>query len=298
MSREAPRPYVWLQEFLDDPDIMKPPTSVAPRLVWSKRVTLLAAREKCGKSTLAGAAAAAVSTGAAFLGERCIPGNVLIVSLEEHPQEFVQRLMKFGADPARIAIVQGGGADLVEDIREAADAVEPSLIIWDTLGAFANHISPKSLEPNDSQGWTQVMMVILDISREYGASLLLHHSSKSTGKYRDSTAIGANVDAIIEMYGEDDEPRTLKTKARFPTSEFRVTLDDAEGFRVLESREDVDKRLLAFVAANPRCTLRELREGVPGRSTDISASRDRLLKDGRLLNVGSPASHAYMAKKG
>lgn len=291
------RSYIWLEEYLEDPEILKPPTHVVPRLVWVNRLTMLAAREKGGKSTLAGAVAAAVSSGRKFLGDDCLAGNVLIVSLEEHPQEFVQRLMKFGADPKKVAIVQGGSQNLVKEIRDAAEEVKPSLIVWDTLGAFARYVAGKDLEPNDSQGWTKVMQEILDITRDFGASLLLHHSNKADGRYRDSTAIGANVDVIVEMFGERDEPRTLKTIARFPTDEVRIKLENDE-FRIVESAKEFEERVLRFIALNPRCGMRELADGVQGKTADVAKVRDKLVKAGKITNVGTHAKHEYMAVGG
>jgi len=247
-------------------------------------------------STIAGAAAAAVSRGGSFLGTIADPGNVLIVSLEEHPQEFTQRLVRFGCDPARIAIVEqkSSGEELIKAIVDAAEEVQPKFIIWDTLGAFANAFSNKNIEPGDSAAWTRVMMVILEITRLYGASLLLHHSRKSDGKYRDSTAIGANVDIILEMFGEDDEPRTIKGKGRFPIPEIRVKLEP-DGFTIIESAAEFEKRVLAFVEEHPKCSMRDLREGVEGKNADLARVRDKLLKEGLIANVGPSSQHQYIA---
>ena len=55
-----------LRELLENP--VELPPAVVPRLAWPGRSTLLAAREKEGKSTLMTAAAAAVSRGSSFLG--------------------------------------------------------------------------------------------------------------------------------------------------------------------------------------------------------------------------------------
>jgi len=65
-DRNAPRS---LAEILADPDVIRPPVALVPRMAWTGRVTLLAAREKIGKSTLAGAAVAALSSGVRFMGE-------------------------------------------------------------------------------------------------------------------------------------------------------------------------------------------------------------------------------------
>ena len=50
------------------------------------------AREKAGKSTLIGAAVAAVTRGRPFLGMSTIIGDVLWAYLANHPWEFVRRL--------------------------------------------------------------------------------------------------------------------------------------------------------------------------------------------------------------
>lgn len=294
-AKETRKTFLWLSEILEDPEILKPPKAIVPKIVWEKRITLLAAREKGGKSTLAGAAAAAISAGRPFLGEDTVPGNVLVVALEEHPQEFVQRFVRFGADPERIAVV-GNQENLVEAIEKAAEEIQPSLIIWDTLSAFADAISPSPIDPGDGPAWTRVMSIIVDITRKHGASLILHHSRKSDGKYRDSTAIGANVDFIIEMFGDGTEPRTLKGKGRFSMSDtkFRMDRDD---FVLVESEKEFHDRILKFVRANPRCSLRSLREAVGGRTDEVAKARDKLLSSGLLANVGTAVNHAYMATK-
>lgn len=292
MSLSTEKTFHWLYEYLENPEILNPPKAVVPKIVWDKRITLLAAREKGGKSTLAGAAAAAISAGLPFLGEETIPGNVLVVALEEHPQEFTQRLVRFGADPKRVAIV-ANQANLVEAIEKAAEEIQPTLIIWDTLGAFADAISPSPIDPGDGPAWTRVMSVIVDITRRYGASLILHHSRKSDGKYRDSTAIGANVDFIMEMFGDGDEPRVLKTKGRFSVEDTRFKLDGDE-FRVLENEDQIKRKILAFVGKHPRCSWRDLVESVGGKKEELQRARDALLKDGRLVNIGASAQHSYM----
>ena len=274
--------------------MLKPPKSIVARLAWPKRVTMLAGREKGGKSTLAGAAAAAISAGRPFLGEETAPGNVLVVALEEHPQEFVQRFMRFGADPARVAFIQRSSANIVKQIRNAAEEFQPELIIIDTLVEFANLISGEPLESNNSQGWAVVMGEITDLARDFCAVLLLHHANKVDGKYRDSTAIGGAVDVIIELQGDGAGPRTLKAKGRFPLPETRVKLEGDE-FKLIEAPEEIEERVVRFVAAHPRCSLRDLRDSIGGNANEVGRIKDRLLKTGRIVNVGTATVHAYMA---
>lgn len=62
-------PKVWaLAELLNDPELLRPPPAIIANVAYAGRLTLFAAREKAGKSTFIGAAAAAVSRGGPFLG--------------------------------------------------------------------------------------------------------------------------------------------------------------------------------------------------------------------------------------
>src|SRR5437899_10234157 len=78
-------------QLLDDPDALKPPRAIVPRLAWHGRLVLLSGREKLsGKSTLMTAAAAAVTDALMFpeteaderqfLDGPVDPGSVLWVS--------------------------------------------------------------------------------------------------------------------------------------------------------------------------------------------------------------------------
>lgn len=289
-------PYIWLSDLIKDPEMLEPPKAIVPRLVWKERVTLLAAREKGGKSTLASAAAAAVSAGLPFLGSTTTPGNILIISLEEHPSDFAPRLMNFGANPAKIAVLNSptNGAALLKDIKEAAAAVNPSLLIWDTLGAFAHRLVGEELESGDSAAWTAIMAPIVAIAREYGATLLLHHSRKSDGKYRDSTAIGANVDVILEMHGEDAQPRVIKGKGRFPIEETKLLLE-GHTYKLLDSTPQLQKRILDFVKANPKCSWKDIQRNISGGHTELMNAKNELMKQNLLVNVGTALNHCYEA---
>lgn len=297
-DRRPSKPFMWLRELWEDPDALRPPRAIIPKLVWEGHVTLLAGREKGGKSTLAGAAAAAVSNGNAFFGEKTTKGKVLIIALEESRYLFSARLKKFTADPDHVAVLSQGmyEGDIIAAIHEAAEAIQPDLIIWDTLGAFADVLYGQPIDPGNSAQWTRVMRIVTDISREHGATLLLHHSRKSDGKYRDSTAIGGGVDMIVEMYGEGEDPRTLKGVGRFEFENVKVTFD-GDKYGVMKTEEGLKKDILEFVKKHPRCSARDISDGIEGRATDVGKAKDDLLKDGMIANVGSGSKHEYMAVK-
>lgn len=277
--------------------MLNPPKAVVPRLAWKERVTLLAAREKGGKSTLASAAAAAVSSGNPFLGVETETGTVLIISLEEHPSDFAPRLMGFGADPKKIAILNcpASGKTLVQTIKDAAEDIKPSLIIWDTLGAFAHRMTGGDLESGDSAAWTGIMLHIVEIARLYGATLVLHHSRKSDGKYRDSTAIGANVDVILEMHGEGSSPRTIKGVGRFAIDETKLLLEN-NTYKLIETTPQLQKRILDYVRLNPNCSWKDIQRNVPGGHVDLMTAKNELMKQNLIINTGSALNHSYEAR--
>lgn len=296
MSISESKPFLWLSEILEDPEVLKPPRAIVPRLVWHERITLLVAQPKGGKSTLASAAAASVSSGCPFLGTPTKPGNVLIISLEEHANDFAPRLVRFGADPSRIAIVSQPWENLtlIETIWAAAEQMNPSLIIWDTLGAFANRVANRELEPGDSQGWTTVMQHIVDLARAYGATLLLHHARRSDGRYRDSSAIAANVDAIMELRGEKEEPRTLRGIARFeiPETTFRMQGDEMV---LVESEKEFRQRVLDFIKTHPRTSTKDIREALGVRKERVGKAVEELVKNGAIVNQGGLNKHSFTA---
>ena len=77
------------------------PPAVARLIAHVGRVTLLHAREKAGKSTLIGAAVAAVTRGHSFLGMPTVAGDVLWVG-EEAVGDVKTRLSQWDADLGRV----------------------------------------------------------------------------------------------------------------------------------------------------------------------------------------------------
>jgi hypothetical protein len=278
-----------LAEILNDPDAMKAPEAVVPRLAWSGRVTLLAGREKLGKSTLASAGAAAASYGTRFLGEPCKAGPVLWVGLEEHPGDTAPRFLTFGADPAHIYILDR----LEKPFADLAAAVQQTgavLVVVDTLSRFAESLVD---DPYSSTKWVPVMAGLTRVARDTGAAfLLLHHARKSDGEYRDSTAIGAGVDAVLTLHpGEEATVRKLEGKGRWSIQNCAVRLDGS-CYTLAAGELSMDARVLLYVENDPGCSKRQVREGVTGKATLIDSAVSRLLDRGALVDRGGEAGSA------
>ena len=276
---ERPSPSVrCLAEILADPTALEGPKVVAPRFAYEGRSTLLAGREKDGKSTQGSAIAAAVSAGLHFLGEPCRPGRVLYWALEEPLSDPARRLVAFGCDPSQVFLVDRVTEPLAE-LRAHVEAVKPALVLIDTLAAFTE---PLALDSGSASAWTPVMGEIGRTARDSGAAIiLLHHARKSDGKYRDSTAIGAGVDAVLEFSScaEDASVRRVKARARWHLPEFSVRLigdpfdlDTRPQYEIAAGGLSVDVRVLLFVEGHAGCSTRDVRSNVTGQGRAIEAA--------------------------
>lgn len=275
-----------LAEICEDPAVLRPPAIVVPRLAWGGRVTLLAAREKCGKSTMLTAAAAAVSRGGQWLGEQTTPEprDVLWVGLDENIGDLASRMHEYGADAERIRVVDdlAPAADPIGAVAAIAEELQPAMVVVDTLAMLVARAAPES---GSAAAWTPVMAAIARIARRTGSAVVLaHHARKSDGGYRDSTAIGAGVDAILEMAaGADDVVRKVKAQARWSVDNYSVRLV-GNAFELDDGDGSLDTRILAYVATHPGCSQTQIEGGVQGRRGDIRAEVSRLLRDGAIEN--------------
>jgi hypothetical protein len=282
-----------LDEILKDPKALEPPEALIPRLVYRGRITMLAGREKDGKSTLASAAVAKASQGAHFLGERTKSATTLWLGLEENIADVARRFMGFGADPSRIHIAEALPAG-VANLAKLVEQTEADIVVADTLAALAEgHIEDAS----SSSQWTPIMTALRLVAREYDAGLLLdHHARKSDGRYRDSSAIGAGVDLILEMGPSLDDPtvRKIQARGRWHVGDFAVRFDGQE-YNLLTGELTTDAKVLVWVQGNPGCGLKHIRDGIGGRGSVVDAAVARLVDQRVIEDRGNGRKHSYFA---
>lgn len=276
-----------LAEILRDPHALEPPSPTVPRLAWKGRVTLLAAREKCGKSTLASAGAAAVTRGGSFLGESCTEGSVLWCNLDrEHVADLTFRLQSFRAEPEGLFTVEHF-EEPKEDLATITEELRPRLIVVDTLSKLGELMGIH--KPSSSAAWSPVMSCLTGLARDFDAAVLvLHHSRKSDGQYRDSSAIGAGVDVILEMSddGQDETARHLRGRGRFSIRETSIRLAGT-AYEVVGAPVTLKERILAHVELHPGTIQRDLRDALGGKSETLTEAVQGLIAGGRLENRGT-----------
>ena len=294
-----------LSEILADPGALEGPKVVAPRFAYAERVSLLAGREKDGKSTLISAIAATVSREGDFLGEPCRGGSVLYLCLEEPLSDPARRLVAFGCDPDRLFLVQRVTEPLKE-FRAHVESVEPTLVLIDSLAAFTE---PLALDPGSASAWTPVMGELGRVARDSGAGvILIHHARKSDGHYRDSTAIGAGVDAVLEMasVAEDASVRRIRARARWHLPDVSIRLlgdpfdpDTRPQYEVASGKLSLDVRVLLFVEGHPGCSTRDVRDNVTGQGKAIRDALDSLKERGAIRSEeDGPALRWFACQEG
>jgi AAA domain-containing protein len=214
-----------LAEILTDPDATKPPQAVVPGLAWAGRITLVSAREGVGKSTLFAAAAAAVTTGGEFLGERCPQGSVLWVLVEEHVNDLVIRALKFQTAPDALYVLERPDEPL-SALRDEVDRLRPSLVIIDTVHRFA---ASAIADASAGEQWAPIMTALDSLARTTNAAVLLSAQAiKATGDYRDSTEIGHGVDVVLNIV----RPEKGSPVRRLEEQKTRLTVEDVVTFEL------------------------------------------------------------------
>ncbi len=193
---------------------------VIDELLPSSGFSIIAAKPKVGKSTLARQVAHAVARGDSFFGCETTKGTVLYLALEEKRSEvkrhFRQLSDVFGdaeKDSLQVyadAVPKDPHSWLEKKIKES----KPVLVIIDTLFRF---VSIKN--GNDYAEVTTALSPLLALARNHGAHLMVvHHAGKGGREGGDSilgsTAIFGSVDTSI-ILRRTESKRTIETQQRY-----------------------------------------------------------------------------------
>lgn len=285
-----------LDELWANEEIMRPPPPVVPYLAWLARATLLAAREKSGKSTLTGYLAAMVSRGGDFLGEPCAQGPVLIIGLEEFIGDTARRLKLFHADPKLVHLVDHFACapdDRPAEVLQHIEAVKPVLVILDSLIAYARGTVTDANNATQTQATVQSLA---DICHQTGVALIIiHHARKADGKYRDSSAIGGAVDVIAEVFPPEEFEKTDPTRrrvrpvGRVPARgvDFRFT---GQGYELVDiagpQKGPLDQRIAAVVRDRPGISGNDVCEAIGEQRQQVLTRITHMITNGAILNDG------------
>lgn len=185
-------------------------------LLPSGGFSILVAKPKVGKSTLARTLALYVAKGESFLNRAVVKGVVIYLALEEKRTEIKRHFLDMGAIGSEEIHIYTGGtpADAIKQIREATERLRPVLVIIDPLFKLT-----KVKDGNDYIQVTNALDPLLRLSRDTGTHVLcVHHSPKGERSAEDcilgSQAIFGSVDTLLIMKRHENY-RTMQTIQRY-----------------------------------------------------------------------------------
>lgn len=297
MPDQSDRTRWWLDEVWDNAVLMHPPAPVVPYLAWGARSTLLAAREKSGKSTLTAYIAAQVSRGGEFLREPCHRGKVLVIGLEEFIGDTARHLKQFGADGRMVALVdrfKNETTDRPSEVRSHIEAVKPILVILDSLVAYSRGLIA---DANNAMQTQAVVQSLTDLSHQTDVALIIiHHARKADGKYRDSSAIGGAVDIIAEVFPPEEcaitDPtrRRVRPIGRVPARGVDFRFDGHEYTLVdpsVETKAPLEQRIQFVVRDRPGCSANDVCDAIGDQRSHVLPRIASMIASGLILNDGN-----------
>ena len=195
-----------------------PPVSwVVDGLLSIGGLSIIAARPKVGKSTVARSMAIAVAQGhQKWLGRKVTQGLVLYVNLEEHRTRVAKHFSQFQITDKDDLLLRFGppSGDGMTWLKKEVDKHQPALVIVDPMIDLL-----KVHDINEYAAVARALAGFLKIAQDTGAHIcLIHHAKKDdTNQGREllgSTALLGRVDCAIILDKDDNKRRTFYTIQR------------------------------------------------------------------------------------
>jgi len=205
-------------------------------------MSLLVAKPKVGKTTLAFNLAVAVSRGADFLGRKTTQGPVVYLALEEKKGEIKKKLAAAGIDDESIRFHFGSAPiNAMAEVEPLIAETGAKLLIIDVLQKFC-----RLRDLNDYAIVTNALEPLMAAARKQGCHILLtHHAGKADRPDGDdilgSTGLLGGVDTSIHIK-KRDKRRTFFTIQRYgdDTEETVIELKDDGSLEAMGSRQEVE----------------------------------------------------------
>jgi hypothetical protein len=259
--------------------------------------SLLVAKPKVGKSTLARCLALAVARGDDFLGCHTAQGPVFYLALEEKRAEVRRHFRAMGArddDPIFVFCATSPADGLVQ-LTDAMQEEKPVLVVVDPLFRFV-----RMRDGNDYAAVTNSLEPLHGLARSSDAHVLaVHHLGKGERQGGDgvlgSTALFAAIDTLLIMK-RNDKYRTLSSIQRYGTDLEEITLQYDPDIRTLSagvSRSEADqseaaKAIVEFLETQPEPVGEStIHASVEGRKTVMVKALRQAVKDGTIIRTGA-----------
>lgn len=263
-------------------------------LLPSGGVSLLGARPKLGKTTLARFLARCVARGEPFLERATMQGPVLLFLLEEKRAAIRERFRNLGITDEPIFVHVGAApTDALEAFEAALAEHRPVLAVADPILKLV-----RLRDANDYAEVSAKLEPVIELARRYSCHLMLsHHLGKADRADGDdilgSTAIFGAVDTAIIMKRRD-QGRTVQTIQRYGDDMAETvvglnddgtltTLGDVAGLLLRQAMESV----LAVIGEQDELTEADIREKAGGNSGMVGKAVRQLYEERRLTRTGA-----------
>jgi hypothetical protein len=282
-------------------------TPAEPAWLWSGylapgALTLLAAKPKAGKSTLAVAISEAAAAGArSFLGRPIGEGPVVYCS-EETPATLAHNLPAI--DGIRVLTRDAmwpkpSWAELVAGSVEECKRIGAVLLVVDTFAYWA--ALPKDAE-KDAGAAQAAMQPLIDATRDGLPVLVPLHQRKGGGEdgegVRGSGAIAGGADIVLELERlQQPRERALLALSRYPSTPGSLIIEhDAatgawkaigEGERA-DARSITDRRaILTALDGGSALTRQELEDATDAPERQWHGQLEALIEQGKVRRIGA-----------
>jgi len=283
-------------------DLLKEPEEevswVVDNLLPSGGFSIIVAKPKVGKSTIARQLALSVARGESFLGYKTTKGSILYVALEEKRGEVQNHFRLLGATGEENLNVYIGSVpdEAYIWLEREVEAKKPILVIIDTLFRFA-----QVKDVNDYARITAALTPLLDLTRKYSTHLMcVHHARKMSGDGADitlgSTAIFGTVDtAMIITKTREDGRRMIETQQRYGTNiEPTILVFDSYskslklgGTKEEEDMGAMEDKIIKFLkSTNEPIVEKIIQEEVDGKNAIKVRSLRDLVSKGVVIRTG------------
>ena len=178
-------------------------------------LSLLVAKPKVGKTTLAFNLGLAVAGGRDFLARKTKQSPVVYLALEEKRSEIRKKLKALGETPEGMSFHFGSAPEkAIQEVRNLIKETMASLLIVDVLQKFC-----RIKDLNDYAQVTNTLEPLMAMAREENCHILLtHHAGKADRQDGDdilgSTALLGGVDTLVQIK-KRDKRRTFFTIQRY-----------------------------------------------------------------------------------
>ena len=261
-------------------------------------VTLLAGREKAGKSTLLFSLMRALISGEPMLGLSTRRCKVIYVS-EETASVLVPKLQRFGLAQAdeELSIMtraypKPSFEQLCKAVQTQAQSTGAEVVIIDTLSYW---LGLEGDAENSAGAVIKSLEPLLGLAAAGLAVLVTHHVAKASGEVRGSTALGALADVIVTLMRDNavSNRRELQAVGRFEETPASLLVElEGDNYKVLGDPGSVAIRartdsVLAALGEHPAgLTQAELVEATGLSKQRVSESLAQLERAGLVTTEG------------